>query len=422
MQFRFKTVSGKAVAIASLALVFVLIAGTAFASLTFNSTAITSDGALTLNPTGQPVTVNGNLTVTGSCTGCGGAPGGSNTQIQFNNNGAFGGSPKLTWDASNGGDVLLSVNAIEMNGANLFGDGDLYGTNGFITGNNGVGQGLNGVQFTLNTLAGTATQDVLSMTGGGFFNQSYLPLGRTLTQSEGIAVHVSNLGAGTTTNASGVYAQLDNNDGGQTTNGRVIDAWMYGTNGSITDYRGVSITNAIDSASITNLFAFWAGDFAASATNPYYSWFDSRGVRRVKEDPTVDGGNGQAIEALYNPRFTKYTPGATNYERLILGQWNNNVAQIGTEAGGTGTLRSLELLGSAITLNAATSVTGSVTTTDVITTPVTVSGLPTCNSGAKGAHAFVTDANATTFHSTAVGGGSNNIAVACDGTNWKIGG
>jgi hypothetical protein len=46
---------------------------TAFAALTFNATAVSSDGAIHLNPTGQPVTVNGNLTVTGTCTGCGGS-------------------------------------------------------------------------------------------------------------------------------------------------------------------------------------------------------------------------------------------------------------------------------------------------------------------------------------------------------------
>ena len=53
--------------------------------------------------------------------------------------------------------------------------------------------------------------------------------------------------------------------------------------------------------------------------------------------------------------------------------------------------------------------------------PSNVAGLGTCNSGAKGTRAFVTDANATTFLSTAAGGGSNNVPVVCDGTNWVIG-
>ena len=57
----------------------------------------------------------------------------------------------------------------------------------------------------------------------------------------------------------------------------------------------------------------------------------------------------------------------------------------------------------------------------VSTPPTTVSGLPTCNSGANGTHASVTDANATTFLSTAAGGGSNNVPVFCNGTNWVIG-
>src|SRR4029077_10445399 len=54
---------------------------------------------------------------------------------------------------------------------------------------------------------------------------------------------------------------------------------------------------------------------------------------------------GQAIEALYNPRFTKYTPGAADFERVILGQWNTDVAEIGTEAGGTGPLRRMRFIG-----------------------------------------------------------------------------
>jgi len=49
----------------------------------------------------------------------------------------------------------------------------------------------------------------------------------------------------------------------------------------------------------------------------------------------------------------------------------------------------------------------------------TVATLPT--SPVKGWTAMVTDASATTFASTVVGGGSNNVPVYYDGTNWKIG-
>jgi len=49
----------------------------------------------------------------------------------------------------------------------------------------------------------------------------------------------------------------------------------------------------------------------------------------------------------------------------------------------------------------------------------TVATLPA--SPVKGWTAMVTDANATTFASTVAGGGSNNVPVYYDGTNWRIG-
>lgn len=77
-----------------------------------------------------------------------------------------------------------------------------------------------------------------------------------------------------------------------------------------------------------------------------------------------------------------------------------------------------------LTIDTANAVTASVSFTSgswVKLTPTTVGTLPTCNAGAKATISFVTDASATTFWSTAAGGGANNIKVTCDGTNWKIG-
>lgn len=55
------------------------------------------------------------------------------------------------------------------------------------------------------------------------------------------------------------------------------------------------------------------------------------------------------------------------------------------------------------------------------TTALTVATLPSAATAGTGARAFVTDANATTFASTVVGGGANKVPVYSDGTNWKIG-
>lgn len=55
------------------------------------------------------------------------------------------------------------------------------------------------------------------------------------------------------------------------------------------------------------------------------------------------------------------------------------------------------------------------------TTVLTVATLPSAATMGAGARAFVSDANATTFASTVVGGGANPVPVYSDGTNWKIG-
>ena len=53
--------------------------------------------------------------------------------------------------------------------------------------------------------------------------------------------------------------------------------------------------------------------------------------------------------------------------------------------------------------------------------PVTVASLPTASTALRGMKMFVSDATATTFASTVVGGGSNYVPVYCNGSNWVIG-
>jgi Chaperone of endosialidase/Domain of unknown function (DUF5011) len=84
---------------------------------------------------------------------------------------------------------------------------------------------------------------------------------------------------------------------------------------------------------ITNNYGLWIAD-QTGATNSYAFWYDSLGVYRVKAD---------GVMAYYNPTFTKYTPGATNFERVVQ-QWSNNVVQYGTENSGTGVARALSFI------------------------------------------------------------------------------
>lgn len=63
---------------------------------------------------------------------------------------------------------------------------------------------------------------------------------------------------------------------------------------------------------------------------------------------------------------------------------------------------------------------GNVVCTTVRTTASTVAQLPNAvgNAGARG---YVTDSTVSTFGTTVVGGGANQVPVYSDGTNWKVG-
>ncbi len=159
----------------------------------------------------------------------------------------------------------------------------------------------------------------------------------------------------------GVHGQIVHRSSGSI--GALYAAGVYGVvgnEGSGTIVNGVGVYGyCAGGGSITNCYAFYAPDQAGVATNPYYMWADSRGVYRIKEDSTFDSV-GQAIAAVYNPQFAKYSPGATDFERLVEGRWNGNVAEIGTEKGGSGTLRDLRLIGAHVQTAAPVILNGNV--------------------------------------------------------------
>jgi hypothetical protein len=84
----------------------------------------------------------------------GGTPGGSNTQVQFNNSGSFGGSANFTWDGTN---VQLGTQ-----GALRFADADSSNYVAF----KGPATVSSNVTWTLPAVDGTSAQ-VLSTNGAG---------------------------------------------------------------------------------------------------------------------------------------------------------------------------------------------------------------------------------------------------------------
>ncbi len=152
----------------------------------------------------------------------------------------------------------------------------------------------------------------------------------------GIALQATASGTATTTRLAAAY----------------LVPFVSGATASVTHGFGAyvdPVKNNVGST-LTDFSSFYSADLASMGTNPYYFWGDSRGVFAVKEEFT------QAVPRLYNPVFTKYVPGAADYERWITrygltGSYGtSNILYMGGEAGGTGTLRLTSLLGAGVQL------------------------------------------------------------------------
>jgi len=306
-----------------------------------SSTGLVGGGTYRLEYDGTRFVLQG---VIGAASAC---PAGSAGEIQFYvSAGVCGGDTQLLWDNVNKtmaiGDGGLDVNTYLNNQHNSI---DLAvspipsGTVSHlgIAAGDPAGYAIGSAGET--DVNDTSTQGILGIYGlYGYVSNSG---SGTIADSYGAFHEVDNFGSGVMTNAWGSYNKVNiGNGSGGATNAVAVLGLTGGTGTNQYSFWG-----QMSNGTFTNAYHFYGDDMAGvGATNAYYEWFDSRGVRRVRDDATFDSTT-QAIEALYNPQFTKYTPGAVDFERVILGQWNGNVAEIGTEKGGTGTLRRLRFIG-----------------------------------------------------------------------------
>jgi hypothetical protein len=257
-----------------------------------------------------------------------GTPGGSNTQIQYNNNGIFAGSPNLTWNEA-------------MGGLAFGGSGSPA-----LTLTNGLGnQGLLYVNASDSSLTLTEYDNANPPPNSGdltFYPYSHPgPLGGAWSFQDQVRVGGYN---GNPMIAEALYVAPGYD--GAATKAAVIGAQSYVSNlstGTITQasdfWAGAPVNSG--GGTVTTHVAFYGVALGGTATNAYSFWSDEQGVYRIKGDNTFNAVY-QAIPALYNPQFTKYTAGAANYERIVF-QWESNAAVLTTEKGGTGTLRNLQL-------------------------------------------------------------------------------
>jgi hypothetical protein len=243
-----------------------------------------------------------------------GEPGGSNGDIQYNDNGAFGGSDALTID----GDTI-EIADIDVGHITGTGTGDYIA---FTASNTDFSSdpdtGLHYGQYADGTgfiYAGDFTSEIDLFQDGSIYN------------------YINNRDTGGTVALLGLKSIVG-------VQGTATATATYNLLGSTTKAVGATITRAYG-VKIESLSHATIGN----AVTNYPFWYSGGGGDAALG--AVFRINHLGILAYYNPAFAEYTPDTANYERIVL-QWDSNVAQIGTQAGGTGTLRAVKILGSSL--------------------------------------------------------------------------
>jgi len=225
---------------------------------------------------------------------------------------------------------------------------------------------IHGGDYADNTVVGdqifvfsrdTATHNSYQLIGLDVNAFPHLPAGKTMWQSVGAQAQTETYNAGTLTVGYGLQGYVTAKDNSHIIYGLGVNSSCAATeNGYIDgaiDYKStlLSISPTAGQGAgfhsqgftwnnlpMAQVYGVYLSDMTGKATDDFYLWFDSPGVYDVKS-----GG----VMNYYNPSFTKYVLGASNYERAVQ-QWNSNVLEYGTQAGGTGTLRGVKILGASL--------------------------------------------------------------------------
>ena len=366
---------------------------------------------------------------TGGGGGGSGTPGGSTTQVQFNDAGAFAGDADLTWNKttnvmtvtgdvnlSDGGTYTTTLQTITPTAARTISLPDATGTVALVAGSSGQ---LLWNNAGVNAGASTLTYDGSILTSSGRFINSYSSVslspakaftgtwatgfGAVNTKPHLLIEPTGTTSAGWFTGGTAFGINAPAGWGGYLvdfqSNGTSVLSLDLGTLLTKTLFRVASSSQDIFRVQTSANLGGFPG--VQIVNNGVLSWgpgaantsVDLLLARDAANTLAQRNGTNAQTSRVYNT-FTD----ASNYERLST-TWSSNVCYTKPENAGTGSARLY------------VPVTGA----------TTVSGLPAAATAGAGARAFVTDANATTFLSTVAGGGANKVPVVSDGTNWLIG-
>ena len=206
----------------------------------------------------------GNLSWVAQTAGGGGTPGGSNTQVQYNNSGNFAGSPNFTFNAATG---ALTANTFVGSGANLsnISAANVIGivanaTHATIadSANSVAGANVSGVvaNATYATSAGTATTAGTANSVAGA-NVSGTVANATYATSAGTATTAGTANSVAGANVSGpvAYATTANSVAGANVSGTVANATRATTAGTANSVAGANVSGPVAYATTANSVA-----------------------------------------------------------------------------------------------------------------------------------------------------------------------
>lgn len=376
------------------------------------------------------------LRADGTFATAGSPPGGSDTQVQFNDAGAFGGDAGLLFNKTTnkltaGGDVELNdggtftttLQTVTPTAARTISFPNATGTVALVAGSSGQ---LLYNNAGVNAGASTLTYDGSILTSSGRFINSYNAAGIASAPAKAFTGTWYITGTATTTKphllieptgttstgwssvgtglgvnaASGFAGNLLDLQVNGTSQARVSSA---GTLTAITvDGGGTTLTSGGCTLSNARSLVF-TGSLAGTI-----NWSDLIILRDAANTLALRNTTSAQTFRVYNT----YTSG-TNYELGKL-EWSSNVFRIGTEKGsGGGTARTVEVHTDSIA-RLALDTTGSVR----VVTALTVATLP--GTPAVGMVARVTDATAPAVGTTVAGGGAAAALCWYNGANWSV--
>lgn len=398
----------KKYSIAILSLAFVFTASAAYANLSFGTNTITSDGALNLTPTGQPVTINGILNF----------PTNSST-VSFSGNTDYDGTGAFSSPENY---TEFDIVAVSNGYAGAWNSGAFIAQNGDEDPINGsaavAGQlyRLGYTAFQYNNTTDASTNSYLIRLDGGTYGVSY-PL---LAGANGdIAISAR----GSDYIANGVDSNL-----------------FVAGDGSGTTIKGGLTTGVNESTLPSYQQYFYSGrnNFIVSDLSHYESGIYAN-VSGTQTNEAISGvasttGNGFEADGVAAIGIALGNGGVANG---ILAQAIANGAGVNSPRLATAYFLGPSLEGGATAVNSYGVFVGDVVGAtnnysiktgaglvnfgDVVRTEPTVySNLPTCNAGLEGGMRTITNSTVNTWGATIAGGGANHVLAYCNGTNWIV--